>query len=223
MAKQRLLAWLAPLLALVWIGAANAGEFTEGKDYTRLSSDQPTEVAGKVEVRELFWYGCPHCYDLDPKIQKWLERKAPYIEFVHMPAIFKNQKGHPWRVSAAAFYTAKALGVLDKVHAPMFHAIHGEDRRLFSEDALADFFAEYGVDAETFRKTFRSFAVQTQVNRAAELTRRYRISGVPAVIVNGRYRVSTSQAGSFDRMLRIVDELAAEEAARIKADGDEDG
>lgn len=215
MARRWLLAWLTPLLALAWMGAAVAAEFEEGTDYSRLSSEQPTSVTGKVEVRELFWYGCPHCYDLEPKVHAWNEEKAPYIEMVRMPAIFKNQEGHPWRVSAAAYYTAEALGVLDKVHTPMFDAIHANDRKLFTEEALADFFAEHGVDPETFRKTFQSFAVQTQANRAAEMTRRYRIPGVPALIVNGRYRVSASQAGNFDRMLRIVDELAAREAARM--------
>ena len=209
--------FVAPLLVLsLWFGGAAATEILQsGKDFVRLSKAQPTEVAeGKVEVRELFWYGCPHCNDLEPHMQKWLQEKPDYVEFVRMPAVFKNEKGHPWRVSARAFYTAQALGVLDKVHEPMFHAIHDNNRKLYNEDALAAFFGEHGVDPEAFRKTFNSFSVETKVNRAAELTRRYRISGVPAVIVGGRYRIGASMAGSHQRLLTITEQLAIKEQSR---------
>ena len=210
--------FLAPLVVLsLWLSAASAAQvLSSGKDFVRLSNPQPTEVAeGKVEVRTLFWYGCPHCNDLEPHMQAWLEEKPDYVEFVRMPAVFKNEKGHPWRVSAAAFYTAQALGVLEKVHEPMFHAIHEGDRKLFTEAALADFFAEHGVDPETFRKTFHSFSVQAKVNRAAEMTRRYRVGGVPAVVINGRYRVGASMAGSYRRLITITEQLAIKEAARM--------
>lgn len=189
-------------------GAADA--YVEGEHYARLSTPQPAGEPGKVEVVEMFWYGCPHCYAFEPYIHDWLERKPDNVEYIRMPAIFNNPK---WRLHAAGFYTAEVLGVVEKIHGPLFDALHKFNRPLNSEEKLMAFFAEHGVSNEEFKKTFHSFAVQSKVNRAADLSRRFGLSGVPAMIVNGKYRIEGPMAKTYENMLDIVDFLAAKELA----------
>ena len=198
--------WLALLPALFWAQAASA--ISEGSEYAKITPALPTSTEGKVEVVEMFWYGCPHCYELEPHIEEWLTRKADYIEYVRIPAIFNSKR---WRLHAQAFYTAEVLGVLDKVHAPMFNAIHKQRNALKNKEALRELFAVHGVKEEDFNKTFASFAVMAKVNRAADLSRRYGLTGVPAMIVNGKYRTDGPMAKSYQKMMDVVDELAARE------------
>lgn len=208
----RIMKVLLPLLLLL-AGVAQADEFVEGRDYARLAQEQPAAGKGKVQVVELFWYGCPHCFSFDPYVAKWQESKPDYVEFVHMPAIFSNKR---WKLHAAAFYTAEVLGVLDKVHVPMFKALHEQKRKLASEAEIADLFAQHGVSKEEFDKTINSFAVQAKVRRAADMTRRYGITGVPVIIVNGKYRVDGPMAKSYENMIRIVNALVKKEAEAEK-------
>ena len=156
---------------------------------------------------EVFWYGCPHCYDFEPHVKKWLQTKAEDVEFVRMPGIFnKNWVGH-----ARAYYTAEKLGVLDKIHTPLFEALHKERRRIFSESELKDFFVSHGVDGDEFTRVYNSSEIETKFKRAFLMGQRYKITGVPAVIVNGKYMTSASQAGSFENILKTVDSLVAKE------------
>ena len=201
-----LLAILLPCLAFA---GSDAGSFKAGVDYDVLAKPQPTETGEKVEVLELFWYGCPHCYDLEPVIEEWLENLPENVVYRRLPAIFRPE----WMVHARAYYAAEALGVLDKIHRPLFDAIHAEKRRLFDEKSLAGFFVEHGVNREDFIKTYRSFAVQTKAQRAKAMTRRYGISGVPAMIVNGKYRSSVGKAKGQERMIEVINALAAKENA----------
>jgi thiol:disulfide interchange protein DsbA len=203
---------LLPLLLLLG-GVAQATDFVEGKDYARLAQEQPAAGKGKVQVVELFWYGCPHCFSFDPHIAKWQETKPDYVEFVQMPAIFSNKR---WKLHAAAFYTAEVLGVLDKIHEPLFKAIHEQHKKLANESELADFFEQYGVSKDEFNKTINSFAVEAKVRRAADMTRRYGITGVPVIIVNGKYRVDGPMAKSYENMIRIVNALVQKEAEAEK-------
>ena len=199
---------LFPLLLLL-SGAVQAGDYVEGRDYARLAQEQPAAGKDKIQVVELFWYGCPHCFTFDPYIAKWQESKPDYVEFVHMPAIFTNKL---WKLHAAAFYTAEVLGVVDKVHPAMFKAYHEQNKRLASEGEIAKLFEQHGVSKQEFDKTIKSFAVQAKVKRAADMTRRYGITGVPVVIVNGKYRVEGSLAKSYENMIRITDALVKKEA-----------
>ena len=186
-------------------------EFLAGRHYETIEPPAETNVAaGKVEIVELFWYGCPHCFQFEPLIASWLKTKAPYIEFVRMPAVFAAN----WEIHARAFYAAEQLGVLDQVHEPLFDALHNERRKVFSADELAAFYAEHGVSAEDFHKAYNSFDVDKKTRRAVALTRKYGIGGVPAIIVNGKYRSSTQQAGSYEDLLKVADFLAAKEASR---------
>ncbi len=191
---------------------ADDSDYIEGINYERIIPPLPGGTDGKVEVLELFWYGCPHCDRFDPFVNKWLKTKADYVDFKHMPAVFNNPD---WRLHATAFYTAETLGIGKKLHKPFFDAIIHQNRRLTSEDQLRDFFGDHGVDAKDFDKSFSSFAVKAKVARAADLSKKFGIDGVPAVIVNGKYRVNgTLAGGSYDNLLKIVDFLVAMEHNR---------
>ena len=199
------------LLALLAAANSAAEEFVVGQHYQEVKPAVATSTAAdKVEVLELFWYGCPHCYAFEPQLQEWLKNKADYIEFVRVPAVFAQN----WEVHARAFYAAQQLGVLDKLNGPVFDAIHKEDRKLGSQEEVTQFFADKGVSAEDFKKAYNSFGVDTKTRRAIALTREYGITGVPALIVNGKYRSSAQEAGDFATLLKLVDYLAAKEHKR---------
>lgn len=184
----------------------------EGIEYKLLTPPVRTTEKDKVEVVEMFWYGCPHCYSLEPKMEKWKATIPDNVVFKRVPAIFPNRT--IWETHAKAFYTAELLGVLDKIHQPLFDAIHKNKQKIFSEAALASFFAQYGVDQQTFKETFNSFGVQMKVNVAKDLTRRYQIDGVPAMVVNGRYRTHASLTNGQAGMFKVVDFLIDKESKR---------
>ncbi len=199
------------LLALLAAANSPAEEFVVGQHYQEVKPAVATSTAAdKVEVLELFWYGCPHCYAFEPQLQEWLKNKADYIEFVRVPAVFAQN----WEVHARAFYAAQQLGVLDKLNGSVFDAIHKEGRKLGSQEEVTQFFADKGVSAEDFKKAYNSFDVDTKTRRAIALTREYGITGVPALIVNGKYRSSAQEAGDFASLLKLVDYLAAKEHKR---------
>jgi thiol:disulfide interchange protein DsbA len=191
-------------------GSPTTGRFELGVHYLRLSPTQPTSSSpDKVEVAEIFWYGCPHCFNFDPLLEAWQQTKPDYVSFVRVPAVWNPLL----QLHARAFYTAEALGKGEEMHAEFFRAIHERNNYLDSEDKLREFFGQFGVDASTFQSTFTSFAVQTKLQRADELSRRYRIQSVPTIIVNGKYTTDGGQAGSYEDLLALVDELAAAERA----------
>lgn len=196
--------WLLILLACALPLVAQAADppFQEGKDYVRLSTPAAPATSDKVEVIEMFWYGCPHCYDLEPVTKEWLKRKPDHVEFTRIPVAF----GASWEPGARAYYAAEALGVLDKIHQPLFDAFH-QRRKLSNEDELAAFFAEHGVDQEAFRKAYNSFQTETQLRRGNQLAQRFGVRGVPAIIVNGKYDVRSP------RMFEVVDFLITKEAS----------
>lgn len=187
--------------------AADDPRFGIYGQYENVSPPQATETPGKVEVVELFWYGCPHCYSFEPYIKKWLETKPDHVGFRRAPAIFRKD----WIPQAKAYYTAEQLGVLEAVHLPLFKAIHDQKRPLNTKEQLADFFAEQGVERAAFDKTYDSFAVQSKVQRAYVMTQRYGIQGVPAVVVNGKYRTTGSLTGSYDNLVKVINILVDEE------------
>jgi thiol:disulfide interchange protein DsbA len=209
--------WLLILLMPFYVMTAYAaGNYTEGREYTRLSSPQPVTTDGGIEVVELFWYGCPHCYHLEPYVENWLKDKPDDVEFVRMPAIL----GRNWELLAKAYYTAELLGVLDRIHPELFDAIHERKEKITDESALRAFFVKHGVSAEDFDRTFKSFAVNVKTNNARLMTRRYAITGVPTLIVNGKYSTGPSMvAGANDSVMEVVDYLVAQERATAAAHG----
>jgi thiol:disulfide interchange protein DsbA len=194
---------VTPLLGLA---AATSG-FDEGVEYQVIDPPQPTSDPKHIEVVEMFWYGCPHCYQLEPLLADWLKNKPADVDFVRMPAIL----GPRWELLTRAYYTADLLGVTDEIHKPLFEAIHDKHQPFRDENDLAKFFAEHGVDEKTFRDTYHSFGVAAKVNRSRQMTQRYRITGVPALVVNGKYWTSASMAGSHELMLKVVDKLVVQE------------
>lgn len=184
----------------------------EGK-YDLIAPPQPTESPGKVEIVDVFWYGCPHCYRFLTSMEKLEKRKADYIVIRRMPAIFRES----WEIHARAYYTASLLNKVDAIHRPLFEAIHEENRPLDSREALRAFFVAHGVDGEAFDKTFDSFAVETMLRKSTVMQGRYGVRGTPSVIVNGKYRVSGSGAGSYDGMAAVAEALAAREHKAMMA------
>jgi thiol:disulfide interchange protein DsbA len=186
-------------------GSSSSGDYDEGIEYKLVSPPVRSSSESKIEVVELFWYGCPHCYSFDPKLAEWKKDQGENIEFVRVPAIFPNRP--VWELHARAFYTAELLGVLDKIHTPLFDAIHKQRRKLFNQAALADFFSEHGVDKAVFNDTMQSFGVQMKINRAMDLTTRYQIDGVPTLIIDGRYRTHASLTSGQAGLLKVTDFL----------------
>jgi len=185
-----------------------ATDYKEKIHYESILPAQPTSTDGKVEVVEMFWYGCPHCNNLEPHVERWLKKIPANAEFVRMPAIFRPD----WGLHARAYYTAEILGVLDKTHIAMFEAIHKQKRKLASDKEIQALFAEHGVSEKDFKRVFRSFAVEAKVRRAKDMSERYGIKGVPALIVNGKYRTGSQLAGGNSNIFRVVNFLVDKEA-----------
>ena len=164
--------------------------YVEGQHYEKLVPQQPVQSGDKIEVLEIFWYGCLHCYHFEPFLEKWLSSKADDVEFRRMPGVFRND----WVPHARAYYTAETLGVLDKIHSPLFQALHKQHRQVTDQKSLADFFVEQGVARDKFDSTYNSFAIDSKTRQAKTMSREYGIAGVPSVIINGKYRSSGTMA-----------------------------
>jgi thiol:disulfide interchange protein DsbA len=199
---------------LLAAGGAPAQQFDEGIDYRAVPEPARAEAGEGVEVLELFWYGCPHCYHLEPQLERWLAGKPDGVTFRRLPAVTSPR----WVPHAKAFFAAQQLGVLDQLHEPLFKALHDQRRKVFTDEQIIAFAAEQGIDEEAFRAAYDSFPVDMQVRKAADLARRYGVDGVPSIVVNGKYVTSATQTGSNARMFRVIDYLVAEEGA-----GDADG
>jgi thiol:disulfide interchange protein DsbA len=207
-------------IVLAQADTADAGrewKFTEGTHYARLVPAQPTVGgADKIEVAEVFWYGCPHCYDFEAFINKWLEDKPANVRFVRIPAVWNPLV----KLHAQLYYTEEVLGNNGKIAEPeafrsaVFAEYNRRGNRLASVDAIQELFEKHGVTAEDFTSTWNSFEVSQKLRVAQDLGRRYGISGVPAVIVNGKYRSGAAEAGGYPRLLELVDELIVKESIR---------
>jgi thiol:disulfide interchange protein DsbA len=189
--------------------AATSARFKEGQHYQKIVPAQPTGVAaGKVEVAEVFWYGCAHCFSLDPALESWRAKGKPaYVEFTRIPAMWNDIT----RMHARVFYTAELLGKLDQLHSLIFREIHVSGNQLNTLDKIAAFFQQHGVNKEEFTKAFSSFAVESKLQRADMLNRRYRINSVPTVVVNGKYSTDMSTSGGESQLFGVIEELAAHE------------
>lgn len=196
--------WLI-LLGLISLSAAAAGPYFEGTHYKSITPKVPTESGNKVEVVELFWYGCPHCYSMEPFVERFLKTKGKNIEFKRIPAVFPNPK---WQFHAHAYYTAEALGVMDKFHTAFFEKHHEQNQKIYTKEALAKFFASIGVDGKKFERAFSSFSVQAKVNRAKELTARYTIQSVPSFVVQGKWKTNNSLSGSARNTIEVIKQLS---------------
>lgn len=179
----------------------------QAEPWVELAQPQPTRDPAKVEVIEFFWYGCPHCYDAEPHIAAWRKKQPASVEFIRVPAIF-NQR---WAVLGRAYYAMQQLKLGEDVHKALFEAIHRDRKNLNDEASLTEFFAGQGVPREKFREAFNSFDADGKLGRANQMTRAYGLEGVPAFIVNGKYRVDATSAGSEAGMFTALDQLVAKE------------
>jgi len=192
-------------------------QFDEGKHYIRLVPSQPTVGgADKIEVAEFFWYGCGHCDDLEPIINAWEASKPANVRFVRIPAMWNDVL----KLHARLYYTEVVLvrngNIEDGVafRSAVFDEYHRRGNRLLNEESIARFFERYGVSQNDFTKTWNSFEVSQKLRVANDLARRYSISGVPAIVVNGKYRTGAAEAGGYPKMLQVIDELVTREGAR---------
>jgi protein dithiol oxidoreductase (disulfide-forming) len=161
---------------------------------------------GKVEVVEFFWYGCPHCFSMEPQLNAWLEKQPDNVVFKRIPVPLNPS----WTVHSQFYYAAEALGVINQLHKPLFEAIHAKKRKLFDKKALIDFAVEQGVDKQKFTDAWNSFGVYVKVQQARKLGQRFAIDGVPAIGIDGKYKTSGSLAGTYSKMFEIVDQLIAQ-------------
>lgn len=191
------------------LSIAQAGDYDEGIEYQTVNPPMRAQADnGRIEVVEVFWYGCPHCYNLEPAMDEWLKNKPENVDFIRLPSPLNPS----WAVHTRAFYAAQALGVEEQIHEPLFKAIQTDRRNLFSDQTMADFFEEHGVSRDDYLKTARSFGVAMKVRRARQLGKHWGIHGVPAFIVNGKYTTDVGGAGGEKQMFEVIDQLVAQES-----------
>ena len=185
-------------------GAAQAQQPTAGVEYRVLTTAQPTDAADKIEVLEFFWFGCPHCYHFEPVLDPWIKKLPKDIQFRRVPAMFNDE----YAQGARAYYALEAIGEEQRLHKALFEAVHtGARLRVADEAALTDWLAKQGVDTKKFAAAYRSFSVEGKLKRAGQLTQAYKIEGVPALAVNGKYVVITDNIKSFEQMVGVADFL----------------
>jgi len=207
----------------VSIAAQDAGEktdaavqkqqgFVAGEDYIVLDRPVPTRDSSKIEVVEMFSYGCPHCYEFETPIKAWSKQQSGDVDFWVFPAVWNKSMA----LYAGAFYAARELKVEEKIHQPLFTAIVIEQKSIRNESDLAEFFAKHGVDKKVFTEAFNSTAVKTRVKHAEERVRLYKPVGVPEIVVNGKYRIDRMRAGGLTEMLAVAEYLVEKERAGLK-------
>jgi len=184
--------------------------YVEGVDFKVISPVVKTSDSTKVVVTEVFWYGCPHCFRLEPYIEHWAKTIPDGVVFEQVPSVLNSS----WSTHARAFYAFKLMGVQKQLHQTLFDAMHVKRKRLNSIDQLADFVAEQGLDEQLFRDSYASFPVDTQIRKNSQSEKRYSHNGVPAIIVNGKYLATGSMAGSNDRLIKIINYLVASELSK---------
>jgi thiol:disulfide interchange protein DsbA len=214
-AEESKLEKVSPLPAA---GQLPAGKWVAGTNYKVLMPAQPTDAPpGKVEVLEIFWYACPHCYALEPFLTAWLKHKSPYIEFRRVPVTWQPvHQSH-----ARLFYALEALGKESALHADIFTEMHERKNYMFAQgndaetlSAQTNFVKAHGISAADFANAYNSFTVQTDLSKADDLVHRYHVDGVPTIIINGKYVSDVNMAGSPANLVSLIDDLAASEKAR---------
>ena len=190
---KRIFSLLAGVLLALPLGAA-----AQQGQYNEIRPPVPVEGTDKIEVIEFFWYGCIHCYNLEPALESWIKTLPKDVEFRRVPAVFTER----WGLDASIYYAMEALGLVDKLHRPLFDAIHKNRLRTDNQQEFTEWLTRQGVDAKKFVETVKSFGVRSKTRRAVQLTVQYKIDGTPAMAVHGRYTIP-AQAGVF----KVVDDL----------------
>ena len=190
----------------VFFTNTSQAEFVAGKNYMVLDKPVETETGGQVEVRELFWYFCPHCFSIHPKLEEWKQTMDSSAQLVLQPAVFPG-----WEFGSTFYYVLEELGELDRLHSALFNAIHVQKLNIKTQQDFVTWLSLNGVDEDKANKVFKSFPVKVAVNKAKANTYKYRITGVPVFIVNGKYTVNASSAGSEEKIFEVIDYLIQKE------------
>ena len=199
-------------LAAASFAFAAAGAIAQ-QPYKLLDPPQPTEASGKIEVIEFFWYGCPHCYSLEPNGAAWSKKTPPDVAFKRVHALPSDS----WGEHARIFYTLESMGKLEEFHQKVFDAIHKQNINLANKKLREEWLQKNGIDPAKYAEVEKSFTVATKMNRAKQLTYAYKVDSVPRLYVNGKYQITMEAAGSIDRVFQIVDQvvgIARKEKAR---------
>ena len=186
--------------------------FVAGEHYVVLDRPVPTRDSSKIEVVEMFSYGCPHCYEFEAPIKAWSKQQSGDVDFWVFPAVWNKSM----ELYAGAFYAARELNVAEKIHQPLFTAIVIDQKSIRNESDLAEYFAKHGIDKKAFTEALNSTAVKTKVKHAEERVRLYKPVGVPEIIVNGKYRVDRMRAGGLTEMLAVTEYLVNKERDTLK-------
>jgi len=179
------------------------GAPVEGTHYVKLNTPVPVPSGGKIDVIEFFWYGCPHCNAFEPALDAWTKRLPPDVAFRRAHVAFTALH----ETHSKIYYTLEAMDQVEAMHRKVFAALHQQRKRLASEGEIADFMAENGIDRAKFVETYKSFGVATKVRQGKQLSEAYKIDGVPALGIHGRYYTSGSLAGDNARALQVTDYL----------------
>ncbi len=185
-----------------------AQDYEAGIDYVVLDKPVKTTTGDKIEVRELFWYYCSHCYNLEPLMNAWLKTKPDHVEFVRQPAVYSQR----WLNEAIFYFVLEELDLVEKLHEPLFNAIHVQKKQFNSRQSFIDWVASFGVETGKVEKAFDAFSVRIKVNKSKLNTLKYKINGVPTVVVNGKHLTDATHAGSHIDMLKVIDFLIKKES-----------
>ena len=206
MKKITALTSVIALAIFVFFANTSQAEFVAGKNYLVLDKPVETETGDQIEVRELFWYFCPHCFSVHPKLEEWSKTMDSSAQLVLQPAVFPG-----WEFGSTFYYVLEELGELERLHSSLYNAIHVQKLNLKTQQDFVTWLSLNGVNEDKVNKVFKSFPVKVAVNKAKANTYKYRITGVPVFIVNGKYTVNATSAGSEEKIFEVIDYLIQKE------------
>jgi thiol:disulfide interchange protein DsbA len=192
---------LSLFTAVLAFAASAAWAQSPASPYTLLNPPQPSEGGGKVEVIEFFWYGCPHCYTIEPAVVAWLKTAPKDVVFKRVPAYPSDA----WGAMASMYYTLEAMGILEQYHSKVFDAMHKQNVNLSNKGKRDEWLKANGIDPAKYAEVEKSFTVNTKIARARQMTQGYKVDSVPRFIVNGKYVVSAESAGGNEKIFPAVD------------------
>jgi thiol:disulfide interchange protein DsbA len=203
---KKLLSFIAILFVAVYTNFAIAN-FVANEDYVVLDKPVKTVTGNKVEVRELFWYYCPHCFNIEPLLEDWLKTLPDSAKFVRQPAVFSDR----WKNGAVFYYVLEQLGQVDRLHGALFDAIHLHKTPFLDQEDFVDWLVDHDVNEKRANDAYKSFSVRIKVNKSKLNTVKYKTSGVPTFVVNGKYWVDSKHAGGETRLFKVIDYLIHKE------------
>lgn len=204
---KKTLSFVVIYLTTIYANIAIAN-YVAGEDYVVLDKPVKTETGNKVEVRELFWYYCPHCFNVEPLVENWLKKLPDSAEFIRQPAVFSDR----WEDGANFYYVLEQLGEVERLHGALFDAIHVHKIPFIDTEDFIGWLASNGVDKDKANNAFKSFSVRIKLNKSKINTVKYKTSGVPTFVVNGKYWVDAKHAGGEKRLFEVVDYLIQKES-----------